>query len=91
MNMRRDPKSVADAIMMLIIIREEFANDLRWSRQLSPVYPRATGGWEDTFGARIGEQMPSRLAEICVSLEVQRGGLCLRAGAASFPWSDAEW
>jgi DNA replication protein DnaC len=53
--------------------------------------PPATGGREDTLGDRIGERMRSRLAEMCVSLDVQGEDFRQRAGAARFPWSDAEW
>jgi DNA replication protein DnaC len=53
--------------------------------------PSAAGGREDTLGDRIGERMRSRLAEMCVSLDVQGEDFRQRAGAARFPWSDAEW
>jgi DNA replication protein DnaC len=51
----------------------------------------ATGGKEGTLGDRIGERMRSRLAEMCVCLEVDGEDFRQRAGAAQFAWSDAEW
>ena len=51
----------------------------------------AAGGREDTLGDRIGERMRSRLAEMCVSVEVQGEDFRQTAGAARFAWSDAEW
>jgi DNA replication protein DnaC len=48
-------------------------------------------GTEDTLGDRIGERMRSRLAEMCVCLEVRGEDFRQRAGAARFAWSDAEW
>ena len=53
--------------------------------------PPPTGGKEDTLGDRIGERMRSRLAEMCVCLEVRGEDFRQRAGAARFAWSDAEW
>ena len=54
--------------------------------------PPATGPTkEDTLGDRIGERMRSRLAEMCVCLEVQGEDFRQTAGAARFAWSDAEW
>jgi DNA replication protein DnaC len=53
--------------------------------------PPTTGGKEDTLGDRIGERMRSRLAEMCVCLEVHGEDFRQRAGAARFAWSDAEW
>jgi len=35
--------------------------------------------------------MRSRLAEMCVCLEVRGEDFRQRAGAARFAWSDAEW
>ena len=51
----------------------------------------AAGGREDTLGDRIGERMRSRLAEMCVGLEMQGEDFRQTAGAARFPWSNAEW
>ena len=51
----------------------------------------AAGAREDTLGDRIGERMRSRLAEMCVSVEVQGEDFRQTAGAARFPWSEAEW
>ena len=54
--------------------------------------PSATvGAREDTLGDRIGERMRSRLAEMCVSVEVQGEDFRQTAGAARFAWSEAEW
>jgi DNA replication protein DnaC len=46
---------------------------------------------EDTLGDRIGERMRSRLAEMCVCLEIQGADFRQSAGAARFPWGDADW
>ncbi|HZD77004.1 MAG TPA: ATP-binding protein [Acidobacteriaceae bacterium] len=53
--------------------------------------PPAAGGKEDTLGDRIGERMRSRLAEMCVCLEVLGEDFRQTAGAARFAWSEAEW
>jgi DNA replication protein DnaC len=55
--------------------------------------PPASGGKEDSLGDRIGERMRSRLAEMCVSIEVQGADFRQTAGAgeANFPWSTAEF
>lgn len=49
------------------------------------------GAREDTLGDRIGERMRSRLAEMCVSVEVLGEDFRQTAGAARFAWSEAEW
>jgi DNA replication protein DnaC len=49
----------------------------------------AAGAREDTLGDRIGERMRSRLAEMCLCVEVWGDDFRLSAGAARFPWSDA--
>ncbi len=46
---------------------------------------------EDTLGDRIGERMRSRLAEMCVCVEVHGEDFRQTAGLARFPWSDASW
>ena len=51
----------------------------------------ASGGKEDTLGDRIGERMRSRLAEMCVSIEVQGADFRQTAGEANFHWSKAEF
>lgn len=51
--------------------------------------PAAGGPKEDTLGDRIGERMRSRLAEMCLCVEVWGEDFRLSAGAARFPWSDA--
>jgi DNA replication protein DnaC len=53
--------------------------------------PPASGGKEDTLGDRIGERMRSRLAEMCVSIEVQGADFRQTAGEANFHWSKAEF
>lgn len=54
--------------------------------------PPATGpAKEDTLGDRIGERMRSRLAEMCVYVELWGQDFRLSAGAARFPWSDAKF
>ncbi len=58
--------------------------------------PPAAGGnagvsREDTLGDRIGERMRSRLAEMCVCVEVHGEDFRQTAGLARFPWSDASW
>jgi DNA replication protein DnaC len=53
--------------------------------------PAASPTKEDTLGDRIGERMRSRLAEMCVCLEVWGKDFRLGAGAARFPWSDASF
>ena len=53
--------------------------------------PAASPTKEDTLGDRIGERMRSRLAEMCVCLEVLGEDFRQTAGAARFAWSEAEW
>jgi DNA replication protein DnaC len=55
--------------------------------------PPASGGKEDTLGDRIGERMRSRLAEMCVCIEVQGADFRQTAGSgeANFHWSKAEF
>jgi DNA replication protein DnaC len=58
-----------------------------------PNRPTAGGAvpQEPTLGDRIGERMRSRLAEMCVCIELKGEDFRQSVGAVHFEWSEAEW
>jgi DNA replication protein DnaC len=49
------------------------------------------GGREESLGDRIGERMRSRLAEMCVTVELRGDDFRRTVGRARFAWSEANW
>jgi DNA replication protein DnaC len=81
---------VLDTVAHVLTARYNYKRTTLVTTNLANRLP-ATGGKEDTLGDGIGERMRSRLAEMCVCLEVHGEDFRQRAGAARFAWSDAEW
>jgi DNA replication protein DnaC len=53
--------------------------------------PRGKTQADPTLGDRIGDRMLSRLAEMCVCIELLGEDFRQSAGAVRFDWSDAQW